>query len=770
MSNSRIAAPRSGVGYAWVFILSLLLCALTFREVLLRPNSTMIQWGGDGSKNYAAYLWHAQYGHSFVHSEYMNYPFGELLVFNDAQPLLTDVVVMLRNWGVPVQGYLMGIFNLFIVLNFLTAPLIMYALYRRLAVPMGLAVIGAVVFPLISPQLYRLSGHFALAYLTFLPLLFYFLLRWTEKPQMKWALSIIGIITLFAGFHMYYLPMGLLLVGTYLGFWVLGRGFKVIRKECILIALALITPLVISILWTRLPDSITDRPDSPWGFWFAVLQPWSLFLQQDGFLQQFIFNYFSKFHYNSDFEQICYTGLVASLGLLLSPVLIFYRKRFDLPREQKLFFYLLVPVVVVSLLVSTAVVFEAIGRDRIDQITTLKQFRALARLAWPAAFAINILAIGVLATIWKQANWVFRMGLFLLVVFLSVFDIYETHSKRLNLDMGEHPSFTYGEYPTDLLWLKNLDSSRYSAVTSLPFFHVGSDVFTFDPGGDAYRIPAAVALKTGMRQYGHHGSRTSLSQTIAAIGPVVYSVDRPEFSKQHPDRRPLLAISFHGGKSWWETGLSAYGKVLFREKEYDVLELPWSVVDSLHNEIVREAMSKYTKVRANQSAEKSDSIRTSVPAKFVAVNLESTSDAFTFKPYLGKSSMASDFRNGFVLYRGALPESGKHRVSFWLRVAQGCFQTKLLVRKLDGQDRPGEVLFDNGTGHLWNGIQGEWVQVCVEIPETKLGDKVQIELLPNEPRPGFFSADALLIWPSRADVFQPIPNGVRINNIPYIKW
>lgn len=154
-----------------------------YGTVLWSPNSYLFSVSGDGMKNYFTYVDQIKTS-SYTASTAMNYPYGESFLYLDCQPVFTIVL----KWLPFLQEYSVGITNLLMITSFGITAWLLYLILLRFSVRPFLAVIGAFSIAVLSPQIFRITGHLALGYSFFIPLSWYIYLRFCDSEK-KWKWS-----------------------------------------------------------------------------------------------------------------------------------------------------------------------------------------------------------------------------------------------------------------------------------------------------------------------------------------------------------------------------------------------------------------------------------------------------------------------------------------------------------------------------------------------------------------------------------------------------
>ena len=108
---------------AWLLLFLPLLAAigLLFHPVLRHPDTTFLSNGDDALKNYYTPWYHARHDSTWHWFGGMNYPYGDHIVFADAQPLLSNGIRAIDQVAPGVADHTVGIMNLLMLAQILLA-------------------------------------------------------------------------------------------------------------------------------------------------------------------------------------------------------------------------------------------------------------------------------------------------------------------------------------------------------------------------------------------------------------------------------------------------------------------------------------------------------------------------------------------------------------------------------------------------------------------------------------------------------------------------
>ncbi|RFP63364.1 hypothetical protein D0N36_19815 [Hymenobacter lapidiphilus] len=729
--------------------------------LLLHPGQTVFAGDGDATKNYYSLLYHVRYGQG-THFTGMLYPYGEHLTYADGQPLLGVPLATLQGWGLPAADWALGLMNGLLFLSLVVTAVVVYLLLRRLLLPAAPAVVGALLISFLSPQLMRWMGHYGLAYLCVVPLLWYALVRAFDAPG-NWR-PLVGYVAvgLLAGLlHPYFLLLAALLglayalvalaqrrVGGYpLAF--LGR-----------VVLAAVLPVILFQVFMALTDAVTDRPSTPYGFLVYRASFASVFFPNLDPLASF---WRTAFHTpETTGEGWAYVGLVGLVVLLLTAI-----KALGYLRRGRLRL-VLVPVLpeplriglyagLLTLLFACGVPFVFGLEGLLDWIKPLKQFRSIGRFAWIFYYFFTVYAVFYL---YQLARYLRQHGagrfartFLLLIVAVWAWEArtnFATWAKRIR-DTNKSPRYSYQALlhsPEPFIrfaaWQK-LPYGDYQAILPLPYFLLGPEQFgTNDIPGSAYEAMRA-SLRSGLPIVASAMSRTSQAQGLASA----QLLSAPEIPKtiigDFPSRKPLLLLVTNENLSPAEQHLVSLGRLLLQDESVRLYALSLAAFDAAPYRRAALAAAAATPTRP-------DVLRRTWPAAQPAA----------LTPFGGGSLKG---RGLVQLFAGPVPQAQDtthYAVSVWVRLKGMSTLPILKVRELDAQT--GELVseHDGLPRHSLEVYRG-WVQTAVKLRPQQPGNRLEVALEGDEP----FEVANLLIRPAYINVYdQPVPGRSFKNNFP----
>lgn len=527
----------------WLYLLLLLVSTLVygyyFRQLVFHLNTVLYRADGDSLKNYYTFVWHCRNDTQALYFSGLNFPYGEHIVYTDCQPLLS---LILRQF--PFAGdYLIGILHSLILCSFIVTPLLLMRLFILLDTPKGPAFLFALSVALLSPQINRLGGHFALAYGFVIPLAILLFLRYQRQRR--------GIHLILCALY----NTLLFLVHPYLGLGC--SGFfavallcnELLRKEkqrllnrLVPYLSAGLAPVVLFRGFMIVTDNRRDRPDEPWGMDImdGAANMESVFTPFFGPFDPFLKLFFKSKHV--EWETWSYVGIAPILltALLLLSLPFCYRK--IRIRQQ------------VAALLITGLLFllfsfgfhNSILRKLHLEVTALNQFRVVGRFAWFFYFLLPLALIPVLVQVVQLfVREKIRTLVLGSIAFLYLaFSLIEAGALFNFIMRGNFTSRNLFNTATltaeEQRQLARIDSLKPQVIVPLPVFHIGSEVY--QRNGPRSTAPAMFwSFHTGVPVLSDMLSRTSLRETENSIEALnIYKKNRPILDCL--DQRPLLIL------------------------------------------------------------------------------------------------------------------------------------------------------------------------------------------------------------------------------------
>lgn len=550
---------------------------LHYHTVIFSPNTTYMGGSVDGLKNYYTPWYHAKYDSSYVWFEGMNYPYGEHVVFTDAQPLLSNAIKLVSN-VVDISDYTVGIINYLLLLSLFFTGWLVYKIMRHFQVAPLYAAIAGGLITLLSPQMLRWTGHYALGYTFYIPLIWYLALWCFKVVCWKRSAVLAGVVFAFAWLHPYYLMIAAVFLSA---FWLMHllmtpRSMK-FTQRLFHFGIQVILPGLLFMVLMKLSDPVTDRPQNPYGFeeyfatWRQVFLPYAVsFLSWGKDFQQAV---------EQNWEGVAYVGVSGGLLFLFFWLRMGWRlghtaigRGFGALRRRwwhlvqpsrNLMLSVSVGAGLLVFLFSCGFPFSIKPELMTDLFPPIKQFRSLGRFAWVFYYTWTVFAFYLLYLMHRR----FRMRgqpaiAWTLTTLLLGYFFLETygfnHGTSLKIKVSKTPKMAYGQ--PDSPWIGDIDPDEYCAMIALPYFHEGSENLSA-LNWLSYKEAFETSIKTGLPMLNVMMSRTSLAQTWSHFQLVTEPYAPLEILPHMTDPRPVLAIRTGRRQSFDGSYLQPYAQV-----------------------------------------------------------------------------------------------------------------------------------------------------------------------------------------------------------------
>jgi hypothetical protein len=523
-----------------VFFGGVLVFLILYPNLFLHPNSLFIAVEGDGMKNYFTCASQIRNGTDSFNFSGINYPYGEHITFTDGQPLLTLLLSLFPF----LADHSIGILNFLVIFSFSVTPFIVYLIFQRLELGRTQSIIGAFSVSLLSPQIFRLAGHFSLCYPIFYVLLILFLIDFFKTPTIK------------ISFKLFILILSSFLVHPYTGFaltvfsvialtmfWILNRSSVYVKNFRFILkfVLASISALVFFKLIILLTDTHGYRYDTPYGYDFYTASPGSVFVPSEGPFRHFLSQIIKV--YSQQWEGLGYIGICTILTFVISFILkVLFLKKFHFP---KYFFILFLPALLL-LLFSFGYHFR-FGDNFTNSLGPIKQLRATGRFCWLFYYVSTIfcfiLVDKICITFFGQKKQPVALILTFVFGVIFIIEAIPFHSRVISFAGTTKNYFDRDQVDTATeKVIHELKKNNYQSILTLPYFHIGSEFFIREPLSRPYLEAMTLSYHTGIPLMGNVGSRTALDETKSGIGIINLFTDKSSIRKKSNSTLPIAVL------------------------------------------------------------------------------------------------------------------------------------------------------------------------------------------------------------------------------------
>ncbi|MFC2074961.1 hypothetical protein ACFLRA_01655 [Bdellovibrionota bacterium] len=544
-------------------ILSTSFLFLFYFPTLKNPNSVLFSVIGDGIQNYHQFFYHANYDSMYLEFEGQNYPYSENVIFAETQPIFSSAIKFISENVINIAPYAIGIMNLAIILMLIPTALLLFLILCRFKLPPWYALFVSVGIALLSPQILRMYGHWGLSYTIFIPLAWYLLLLFNEKPS-YWLSGLIMLNAVIWGFIHLYLVY---ILCVFAGFFWLGCYLK--RRDRFKIPqmlphffIQVPLPAFILASFLLLTTEVSGRlePVAAWptNLWGVLFPHTSLFIKI----------------FDADIEQTGYIGVVGLVVFLFSVWRVL--KFIKLKKYHRINSLTSNTPLMISLVAAVGLfVFGMI--DPLRFFPYVNNFRAAGRLAWVFFYVFTVFSFYTVFLLFrylkiKENLWGARS---LLISALCLLFIEAT---ILNNKMSSATQNLRVELQDETLslptteWIKHVDINRYQAIIPIPYFYITARLQT--PALSKY-IAIIASMKTGLPLTGSATPRAFREMWEKQREILDPKIKKKRIIEDYPNKKPFLILATYSGLLPEEEALLKKAIPLFENETMRALELPF---------------------------------------------------------------------------------------------------------------------------------------------------------------------------------------------------
>lgn len=574
---SSIFLKHSG---AWTtIVLSFILLAYFYGNILFAPNIYYFGASGDGMQTYFSILYHIKHDPNLWHFNGMNYPYGEQVFFTGCMPLISNIIQVLKPL-VDLSPYAVGIVNLTMLSSIVFCALFLYLIFKKIGIYTWLAIFSAVGIAFLSPQIHRMGGHYSLALPCILPMAIWFAIRFFEKPTLKLSLWMFFLAFFAASMHFYlFFMVAVIYGGSFLVCFYHAYHLKIERWKLLsFAAIQIILPFIVIQSIQLYANSYTDRTENPWGFLVFVSNISGIFQTENHFYASWVNAVHSPVF--PDWEGRSYVGILGLLAFIL--LILFSLRKLVRFKISTLLAPTSNPVLNVLCWLSLLVLLFSFGlpfkfewgRPYLDKIGILKQFRGVGRFAWLFFYVINILAIYFLQLFIQKQQRLLTQFFVASPILLLAYDAYKHNVGQEIFFQNRYTQLEdKNNSSSDNAWIKDLNTSDYQAILPLPYTHIGSENIWITNETDIQNQAYILSLKTGLPLISVSMSRTSLSQTFKSYQLIQEAFRYPAYLNDLPSKKNILILVKKDALLPHEQALIENATFILENKKYLVYKI-----------------------------------------------------------------------------------------------------------------------------------------------------------------------------------------------------
>jgi len=503
-----------------ISILSTLMLIFMFSfygKFLTSPNSYLIGSEGDAMKNYYTYQYLIKNNAGVIEFEGMNYPYAENFMYTDCHPVQATFLKFINTHIPVVSDYTIGLLNFFMIVSLLITAIIIFFIFIELKVNKWFAILSAIGITILSPQIFRLSGHWALSYSFAIPILIYLVLLFEKRKHLKYLIYIFLSILFLFFTHGYLGMIAALVVLSFVGidmvFSLFTNQLKTKLFSHIKLGLASGLPVLLFFIFMKVIDFHSGRTTNPWGIYEHHAEFENVFLP-------FIYlnDYLSSLttvKLTQPWEGMSYIGVVAIVGLLL--FIFKFRKNLIINKFENNF---LIKILLGSIIILCVAVLLPFGlwEVLIEKISLIKQFRAIGRFAWVFYFVANIVAVyGIhlaLLKLKEKGKSTLVNSLIVILPMLMIVEGLRYHNYLASISKADVNVFDLKQ--TNDVFQSNIEAinkDEYQAIIMLPYFYVGSDNYGKQSNDELSKLGFMFSYHLSLPMFNSYLTRTSIQES-----------------------------------------------------------------------------------------------------------------------------------------------------------------------------------------------------------------------------------------------------------------
>ncbi len=753
--------------HAPVIILQLCTYGILFIALggfIFEANSRLFNPGGDGIKNYFTFAYQLKHGKGWWFDG-MSYPYGEHLLFTDSFAAYAWLLNFIDNHIITLHPYSVGIINLTVLLSFGLCSWLLYKILRHYKLANWYAVPAALCICFLSPQIMRLEFHYSLAFSLYVPMLWYFLLKFLSTSKLKWSLFIIVGICFFGLLHPYYLPLGSFFVLAFAAIYALQniQQLKSHSRTLILLFATALLPIILLGIFTGMTDPVTDRHIAPYGLWVYKSQFESVFFPSFGPIRHWWA--FAKLP-GVEMEGMAYVGFWGLLVLVIIGIRTIWRLlnrqfktalQFSEAKTLNAFLW----GAILLLILSFALPFIWFG-FLLDWIPQLRQFRSLGRFAWAFYYVYSVFVAYYFYQIIQACrqkaeqhngsgiNFCKIASIALPVIILG-FWLFEGI-----INIHTTAQIMYGHKNENYIFKDNDDYIQYltaagrkvedfQAILPVPYFNNGSEKWYLYRDGRAAAQAYKCAFETGLSIAALHSPRSSISQ--AARMTQLFSSDCIEKNllKDIGDKPFLLLVFNNSNKKPDEQQLINKANQLYKNEKITLYELPLSAFETRFEKIKKNYLTQQDSLQKGI-----DFLTNTAPANIILKRF----DDGKASPFAGNGAAHSGDSIRITLHDGILNEPGVYQVSVWTpgdNYRPGFPKLFHYQYNQKGEQVGLDVISPKFETEIYG--DGEWVMAKIVFRYQSPGNRVHLYLESEDLKTTGIVADEFMVRPLAADVY-----------------
>lgn len=460
-----------------VGFIGLILLFFFYGDILTSPNDYLFSLTGDGIRNYYTFLFHVVNDTELLSSNAMNYPVGESIFFLDNNPLLSNFLKLIWNNQELKSFPLIGIYNLSMLLSLPLAGVFTHLLLREYNCDTLTAIAASIAIAFSTPTILRMTGHFTLAYVFFIPLVLWLSARWIAKGSIGLSIliAVVNLTAFLAHAYLGIIGCSIYLIVILINQWIQSRKDNLPVYDLILHQVIALLPLFTFFILVKLTDNHPGRTDNPYGFLVYIAEIKELFIPAVGPIKNLL-NTISETS-APNWESLSYLGLPVIIIWLIG--IVFWKKLLRTLNGKS---EITIGIASIMLYLYALGFPFVLGLQFLgDWFPLFKAFRSVARFVWPLYFVLGAGAFLMLDRYLNSKPVVRSVIVFCCALFM-IWESSDFHRIIVSGSTKGSNQFNsaYVSPETERL-LSQFESASFDAIIPIPFFNHGSDNFRIEP-------------------------------------------------------------------------------------------------------------------------------------------------------------------------------------------------------------------------------------------------------------------------------------------------
>lgn len=725
-----------------------------FKPVILNPDGYIFNKTGETIKGYYNFSYNFQYGSGVKH-EGVNYPYSEHIMYDNNQPLILWVFKLV-NSIIPINSNGVGILNLLMIFSILLTIPFIFLILRKSKLPIWYSSIITLIIIFLSPQLQRLQAQIELSYIFYIPMIWYFLIKFRENKN-KWLwVSLLIISGIGGGFiDKYYLAFfSFFIFSIIIGeLWINRKGLKSVFKVCLMLFIIAIIPVIVVNGFTALTDWVNDRPTNPYGYNIYTSNLFSIFMPFDQ-----LFKLLPENIYNMagiKWEGHSFVGLPAMVIAVIFSLSFIYRfyTRKDLAvifphKELNVFLVGSFLILLFSMCFPGTTVLANI-------FPFLKQFRALGRFSWVFFYVFTVYSAVYIYNYHiklknegktKKALWILILSL----SFWSYDSITNSTVSFKNITKANDKIDKDRSEFSGKLNQAGIDAKQYQAILFLPFANSSGDKLMFERGLNTFPEAIKVSYNTGLPIIESLSPYLSFSNAISSV----QILSDPQIKKtrlKDLNKLPILLLCNKDGLTLEEKTLKNKSTLLWEDKYISLSSLDPEIFNKDYNDWKKDAENTISTLKGNDYF-KVDTL----PEVIYYKNFD---DSPSKKQLAGKGRYSTKKKEAIIFEENFFSKGikGENTVSFWIYFDKRKYDMpKATINLVDKYGLVTDTIKLNVRGE--NNVFENWIRIDKDV-SFKEGLVYQL-LIEGEN----ITIDNLLIQPKGSNVYVKTGESEILNN------